>query len=61
MPKTFTQRCPGCDGPTAYRASIRIEYRQLHGETYADEADVDALRCANPACRYAFTDLAEVA
>jgi hypothetical protein len=53
-------RCPGCGGPTAVRASVRIAYRELHGETYADEVDTDALRCANAACRYAFTDLVEV-
>jgi hypothetical protein len=60
MPNTCDIRCPGCNGPTAVRASVRIAYGQRNGETSADEVDVDALRCANAACRYAFTDLAEV-
>jgi hypothetical protein len=60
MPNTCDIRCPGCNGPTAVRASVRIAYRELHGETYADAVDTDALRCANAACRYAFTDLAEM-
>jgi hypothetical protein len=60
MPNTSGLRCPGCAGPIAVRASIRVEYRELAGETIADEVDTDALRCANAACPYAFTDLAEI-
>ena len=59
MTKTSIHRCPGCGGPTATCASVRIEYRELHGDTFVDEVDVDALRCANAACRYTCTDLAE--
>ena len=60
MPNTCAIRCPGCNGPTAVRASVRIEYRELAGETVADEVETDALRCASVACPYVFTDLAEV-
>jgi hypothetical protein len=60
MPNTCEIRCPGCTGPTAVYPSVRVEYREVAGETYADEEETDARRCANAACPYAFTDLAEV-
>jgi hypothetical protein len=60
MPNTREIRCPACNGPTAIRASVRIEYREWGGDTYVDEVETDARRCANAACIYAFTDLGAV-
>lgn len=57
MKNAQRKRCPGCAGPTAVIASTRITYRRAGRETIADETELDAERCLNPACFLAHVDL----